>query len=87
MIPQSNLPDNDLCRDFKGIWIPRELWECALKKKYLFLIMNSVYFSTPLPKRVWKLLLAMELADFSIENGFSFSKKFKQILSRGGSNV
>jgi len=87
MITQSNLDSNTLSRDFKGIWVPRELWESEIKKKDIYLIINHLYFSDPLPRRVWQLLQSMQWADFSKECGFVFSKNFKQMLSLGGSHV
>ncbi len=71
-------------RDFKGIWIPRELWESRISPKDLESILNAYYFNHSLTDRIWTLLKDRQWAERKFNTYMDFSSKFRNMWSVGG---
>jgi len=71
--------------DFKGVWIPRELWESRIPLKNLEEIVNSYYFEYSLSNKSWSFLKDREWCERnpSLIPFYRFSKKFESMMKGG----
>jgi len=73
-------------RDFKGVWIPREIWESRIPLKDLESIINSVYFTHSLSIRLWRLLRDRGWSEWIVDlQKYQFTKEFNSLWT-GGKN-
>lgn len=67
-------------RDFKGVWIPRELWESRISFKDLEAILNRLYLKHSLPDRIWKMLRERRWAKWNAnEMRHQFTEEFLKL--------
>jgi hypothetical protein len=71
-------------RDFKGIWIPRKLWESRIPLKNLEEIVNAYYFGFSLSKKSWDFLRDRGWAEInpSLNTLFRFTENFESMMKR-----